>query len=80
MKNPIKSEKIRRTCGQPKTVDFVKIYRKTAKTSQNSLFSAVFLVEVAGLELAASSTRNWRATNCATPRNYTAKLYSVEIQ
>ena len=27
-----------------------------------------FLVEVAGLELAASSTRNWRATNCATPR------------
>ena len=30
---------------------------------------SVFLVEVAGLELAASSTRNWRATNCATPRN-----------
>ena len=29
----------------------------------------IFLVEVAGLELAASSTRNWRATNCATPRN-----------
>ncbi len=28
-----------------------------------------FLVEVAGLELAASSTRNWRATNCATPRS-----------
>ncbi len=28
-----------------------------------------FMVEVAGLELAASSTRNWRATNCATPRN-----------
>ena len=27
-----------------------------------------FLVEVAGLELAASSTRNWRATTCATPR------------
>ena len=27
-----------------------------------------FLVEVAGLELAASSTRNWRATSCATPR------------
>ena len=27
-----------------------------------------FMVEVAGLELAASSTRNWRATNCATPR------------
>ena len=27
------------------------------------------LVEVAGLELAASSTRNWRATTCATPRN-----------
>ena len=26
------------------------------------------LVEVAGLELAASSTRNWRATTCATPR------------
>ena len=28
------------------------------------------LVEVAGLELAASSTRNWRATTCATPRNF----------
>ena len=27
-----------------------------------------FMVEVAGLELAASSTRNWRATTCATPR------------
>ena len=27
------------------------------------------MVEVAGLELAASSTRNWRATTCATPRN-----------
>ena len=26
------------------------------------------VVEVAGLELAASSTRNWRATTCATPR------------
>lgn len=26
------------------------------------------LVEVARLELTASSTRNWRATTCATPR------------
>ena len=34
----------------------------------------VFLVEVAGLELAASSTRNWRATNCATPRKITFKI------
>ena len=28
-----------------------------------------FLVEVTGLEPAASSSQNWRATNCATPRN-----------
>ena len=34
-----------------------KYIEKQPKTSQNSLFSAVFLVEVAGLELAASSTR-----------------------
>ena len=27
------------------------------------------LVEVARLELTASSTRNWRATTCATPRS-----------
>ena len=32
------------------------------------MLSKPYLVEVAGLELAASSTRNWRATNCATPR------------
>ena len=38
------------------------------RTTRKERFS--FLVEVAGLELAASSTRNWRATNCATPRNY----------
>ena len=42
MKKPIKSPKIRRTCGQLKTSDFVKIYRKQPKTSQNSLFSAAF--------------------------------------
>ena len=28
----------------------------------------LLLVEVARLELTASSTRNWRATTCATPR------------
>ena len=31
--------------------------------------SSIFLVEVWRFELQASSTRNWRATNCATPRN-----------
>ena len=36
------------------------------------------MVEVAGLELAASSTRNWRATNCATPRNIHA-LQSIKF-
>ena len=29
---------------------------------------SLFLVEVWRFELQASSTRNWRATNCATPR------------
>ena len=45
-----------------------KYIEKQPKTSQKWLVFGCFLVEVAGLELAASSTRNWRATNCATPR------------
>ena len=40
--------------------------RKKEQTTARDVCS--FLVEVAGLELAASSTRNWRATTCATPR------------
>ena len=68
MENPIKSEKIRQTCGQIKIADFVKTYRKTAENKSKMARFRLFLVEVAGLELAASSTRNWRATNCATPR------------
>ena len=31
-------------------------------------FDILILVEVWRFELQASSTRNWRATNCATPR------------
>ena len=38
------------------------------KKADNQVVICFFMVEVAGLELAASSTRNWRATNCATPR------------
>ena len=38
------------------------------KRVTRTLFS--FLVEVWRFELQASSTRNWRATNCATPRNH----------
>ena len=40
---------------------------KKEKRAAMTLFS--FLVEVWRFELQASSTRNWRATNCATPRN-----------
>ena len=43
------------------------------------MLSKPYLVEVAGLELAASSTRNWRATNCATPRNYCIFLLCYDI-
>ena len=53
----------------PKSSFLCKKYRKQPKTSQKWLVFGCFLVEVAGLELAASSTRNWRAANCATPRN-----------
>ena len=35
----------------------------------------LFLVEVWRFELQASSTRNWRATNCATPRSI--KFYDL---
>ena len=50
--------------------------RRRSSSSGSSIKKAIeaqkhlngFLVEVAGLELAASSTRNWRATTCATPR------------
>ena len=52
----------------PKSSFLCKKYKKQPKTSQKWLVFGCFLVEVAGLELAASSTRNWRATNCATPR------------
>ena len=34
--------------------------------TENGMLS--FMVEVWRFELQASSTRNWRATNCATPR------------
>ena len=40
---------------------------KKKKRTTRALF--FFLVEVWRFELQASSTRNWRATNCATPRN-----------
>ena len=39
-----------------------------------------FLVEVAGLKPAASSTRNWRAINCATPRFGENMRFSVSGQ
>ena len=39
---------------------------KKKKTTARVVF--FFLVEVWRFELQASSTRNWRATNCATPR------------
>ena len=37
---------------------------------ENVSFSIVFLVEATRLELAISSTRNWRDTTFATPRKY----------
>ena len=43
------------------------VFINNAKKKSKS-YDLDFLVEVAGLELAASSTRNWRATSCATPR------------
>ena len=57
MENPIKSEKIRQTCGQIKIADFVKTYRKTAENKSKWLVFGCFLVEVTGLEPAISSTR-----------------------
>ena len=42
--------------------------KKKKRTDNRKGYLFFSLVEVAGLELAASSTRNWRATNCATPR------------
>ena len=46
---------------------------KKEKRAARTLFS--FLVEVWRFELQASSTRNWRATNCATPRSI--KFYDL---
>ena len=57
---------------KPKREGFRRLARKSRppRRSKRAVgFSLLlFLVEVAGLELAASSTRNWRATTCATPR------------
>ena len=69
MENPIKSEKIRQTCGQIKIADFVKTYRKTAENKSKWLVFGCFLVEVTGLEPAISSSRTMRDTTFATPRN-----------
>ena len=63
MKNPIKSQKIRRTCGQLKTADFYgKHIEKQPKTSQNSLFSAVFWSKWQD-----SNLRSHRPERCAIP-------------
>ena len=43
-----------------------RLRQKNKPTARAGLF---FLVEVAGFEPTTSSTRNWRATNCATPRS-----------
>ncbi len=43
------------------------IAQKIMKTAQTSVLRR-FLVGVARLELAASTSQMWRATNCATPR------------
>ena len=43
-------------------------HRLRIKKQANRKGWLVFLVEVAGFEPTTSSTRNWRATNCATPR------------
>ena len=51
--------------------------RRNEKTQITARAICAFLVEVAGLELAASSTRNWRATNCATPRFLTPKHFNI---
>ena len=37
------------------------------------------MVEVTGLEPAASSSQNWRATSCATPRNQYLILYAIAL-
>jgi hypothetical protein len=44
-KKPLKNQKTSQVCGQLKKPNLLKIYRKQPKISQNSLFSAVFLVE-----------------------------------
>ena len=50
---------------------------KKKKTTARVVF--FFLVEVWRFELQASSTRNWRATNCATPRYLIERHYSLDL-
>ena len=58
MKQQSEGSKLGQTCGRPKTPFLCKKYKKQPKTSQKWLVFGWFLVEVAGLELAASSTRS----------------------
>ena len=58
MKQQSKGSKLGQTCGHPKIAVLCKKYKKQPKTSQKWLVFGCFLVEVAGLELAASSTRS----------------------
>ena len=63
----------------PKSSFLCKMYRKKPKTSQKWLVFGCFLVEAAGLEPTVSSTRNWRDTTFATPRNVKKLLNFVVV-
>ena len=72
LRSNLRSLARKRACGLV-TLDYrtlrVLVLATTKKEQITARAIRSFLVEVARLELAASSTRNWRATNCATPRN-----------
>ena len=50
-KKPLKNQKIRQVCGQLKKPNLLKYIEKQPKTSQNNLFSAVFMVGVSQPQL-----------------------------
>ena len=58
----------------------LELNRKSAKTPVKSRdFGTFVMVEAAGLEPTVSSTRNWRDTTFATPRNVKKLLNFVVV-
>ena len=61
------------------TYRFDSLLSNTKKTAVSTEVETAVLVEMTGVEPAASTSRTWRATICATSRYFIVILYSVLV-